>query len=694
MYYAFISYKREDSQYAKWLQRKLHGYRLPAKLKSQAESGRISLNGRDVPSRLAPVFRDQTDLIPGVLSESLTNALQKSRYLIVICSKHAAAKSTYLDMEIKAFLESGHTPDQIIPLIVDTESKAPEKDCFPLELKALNEKYELLGANFKDSGKNDAFLKIVANMLGVQMAEVKNLAKIIKIKQILAFSAALLLAASCFCAVIGSSETKINKRDITIKANEILSDIEHENMLSALEKLADLKEEYGWEKEQKLIEEIVGNQYLTANYIGALNRVEAVKTASQGLAFVPKSNHVICWSVPENGKISVEIYNSLLKLYRQTELDCPEVEKVHALSNALKLDYNHENGEISVSLGNSLFVYGQNSELLRQEEIAPTEERPYTKALRKESWVGPVVEINDAAYFLASFNSSINFDYFSECLLVKRNYLTDEFEILATVAAPAMAFNYEELYITPDEKYAIIMEQRGIYASNIRVIETQSGKEIFKISDISGSIKLDFSNYQSGKMVFYPYSSTDEAVMGIFDIGAETANNQYLEFSYGSYETTPKYAIGNSGMIYLLDTDKSAQQLLAITTENISLVDLLCGTESENISQISLNLADNLLIANPERFSTNSVTEHSCEFGEFMAKCAIISKPANGTQVALELWQENKMLFRLTSGENRHPYFDGYGNFGFVDYQNQCAAKSFRLYSYQELVEKLEIAGD
>ena len=28
-YYAFISYKREDEKWAKWLQNKLEGYRLP-----------------------------------------------------------------------------------------------------------------------------------------------------------------------------------------------------------------------------------------------------------------------------------------------------------------------------------------------------------------------------------------------------------------------------------------------------------------------------------------------------------------------------------------------------------------------------------------------------------------------------------------------------------------------------------------
>jgi len=179
LYYAFISYKREDSRYAKWLQRKLHNYRLPARLRKQPIGQRISLNGEEtVPKHLSPIYRDKTDLIPGALDENLANALSKSKYLIVICSRNAREHSVHLDQEIRAFLDSGHSPGQIIPLIIDPGVARPEKECFPPELEKLNDHAELLGANIGDSGKNDAFLKIVAYMLGVQMAEIKSLDKI------------------------------------------------------------------------------------------------------------------------------------------------------------------------------------------------------------------------------------------------------------------------------------------------------------------------------------------------------------------------------------------------------------------------------------------------------------------------------------------------------------------------------------
>lgn len=64
-FYAFISYKREDEKWAKWLQDKLEHYKFP-----------VNLNGRsDLPKYIRPTFRDVTDLTPGLLAEEINYAL-------------------------------------------------------------------------------------------------------------------------------------------------------------------------------------------------------------------------------------------------------------------------------------------------------------------------------------------------------------------------------------------------------------------------------------------------------------------------------------------------------------------------------------------------------------------------------------------------------------------------------------------
>ena len=72
-YYAFISYKSEDAEWAIWLQHELEHYHLPT-----------SFNGNDdVRQELRPVFRDIDELSAGNLPDQIKRALVNSQNLIV-----------------------------------------------------------------------------------------------------------------------------------------------------------------------------------------------------------------------------------------------------------------------------------------------------------------------------------------------------------------------------------------------------------------------------------------------------------------------------------------------------------------------------------------------------------------------------------------------------------------------------------
>ena len=64
-YMAFISYSRSDEKWAKWLQYKLEHYILPSS---------VIVHNPEKPINLRPIFRDKTDLRPGILSERITEA--------------------------------------------------------------------------------------------------------------------------------------------------------------------------------------------------------------------------------------------------------------------------------------------------------------------------------------------------------------------------------------------------------------------------------------------------------------------------------------------------------------------------------------------------------------------------------------------------------------------------------------------
>lgn len=162
-YYAFISYKREEEKWAKWLQNKLENYRLPDVVRKEFPR---------LPLRIRPVFRDKTDLGAGLLTDSLHKELGKSQYLIVICSPKSA-KSEWVGKEIAEFIEMGRA-DHIIPFIIAGEPYAldPQMECFHPVIK---EKIpEALGVNVREIGKHHAFVKVAAKILDLRFDALWN----------------------------------------------------------------------------------------------------------------------------------------------------------------------------------------------------------------------------------------------------------------------------------------------------------------------------------------------------------------------------------------------------------------------------------------------------------------------------------------------------------------------------------------
>lgn len=158
-YYAFISYKREDERWAKWLQKKLEAYGFPIALRKENPS---------LPSKIRPVFRDQSELSGGKLKEAIENGLKDSKYLIVICSPRAA-KSPWVSKEVQYFIDHGRE-EYIIPFIIGGSPNAsdPENECFPEGLRSLSGENEILGINISEMGRDAAVIKVIARMFDLR----------------------------------------------------------------------------------------------------------------------------------------------------------------------------------------------------------------------------------------------------------------------------------------------------------------------------------------------------------------------------------------------------------------------------------------------------------------------------------------------------------------------------------------------
>ncbi|MCM1516652.1 MAG: TIR domain-containing protein [Paraprevotella sp.] len=156
-YSAFISYKREDEKWAVWLQNHLERYSIPTTIRKEIPR---------LPKRIKPVFRDKTDLGAGGLSSSLHKELERSHYLIVICSPNSA-KSNWVGKEIDYFKQLGREKN-IIPFVVDgiPHSNDSEKECFHPIFNEFEDEPLLINVN--EIGKQQALIKVLAQLLDLR----------------------------------------------------------------------------------------------------------------------------------------------------------------------------------------------------------------------------------------------------------------------------------------------------------------------------------------------------------------------------------------------------------------------------------------------------------------------------------------------------------------------------------------------
>jgi tetratricopeptide (TPR) repeat protein len=159
--------------------RRLEGYRVPARF-----YGRAAPIG-EVGARIAPVFRDRDELpTTSDLGETIRGALRESATLVVICSP-TSAKSRWVREEILTFKRMGGSA-QVFAFIVEGEPKAEgtDNDCFSPalrlelgadgQLSATPAEHVAADARPEGDGKEDAFVRLTAGLLGVGFDELRQ----------------------------------------------------------------------------------------------------------------------------------------------------------------------------------------------------------------------------------------------------------------------------------------------------------------------------------------------------------------------------------------------------------------------------------------------------------------------------------------------------------------------------------------
>jgi len=226
-YDAFISYRHceLDKFVAENLHKQLEAFKVP---KSLIKAGKT--NGK---TKIERVFRDRDELpLASNLADPITQALQGSDYLIVICSPRLP-ESKWCLKEIETFIEM-HGRDHILAVLIEGEPV----DSFPDILRyaeqevtdengdthIIKTEVEPLAADVRGKDNTEVLkqiknelMRLIAPMLGCNYDDLRMRHKEAKQKRILRISLAISIVCIIFTAISTTMALTINKQAHTIE---------------------------------------------------------------------------------------------------------------------------------------------------------------------------------------------------------------------------------------------------------------------------------------------------------------------------------------------------------------------------------------------------------------------------------------------------------------------------------------------
>ena len=228
-YDAFISYRHTepDSYVAEILHRQLESFRLPTNVLRSRQAA-----DQEARTRIRRVFRDKEELpLVSNLADPITEALEQSEFLIVICSPRLN-ESMWCRKEIETFIHL-HDREHVLAVLVEGE---PE-NAFPEELLYREEEIlqpdgsvminktpvEPLAADVRGKNKKEIreklkgeLLRLVAPMFGCSYDELKQRHREQRIRKMIVTAGAVSAGCLLFGAVSTTMALRIREQNIRI----------------------------------------------------------------------------------------------------------------------------------------------------------------------------------------------------------------------------------------------------------------------------------------------------------------------------------------------------------------------------------------------------------------------------------------------------------------------------------------------
>ena len=236
-YNAFISYRHAelDSKVAEHVQRSLEHFHIPHAIRKKTGKKKIER-----------IFRDKDELpITSDLTDTISNALEKADYLIVICS-HNTCESIWVEREINFFLKN-HSKNKILTVLADGEPTEVIPKILQQDERVVKDEdgtertikvnIEPLSCDYRmplNKAKKLELPRLAAALIGCSYDELVRRQRAYRTKQIIAVSAVVAAAAIVFGGYMYRSKLKVDQalrqslidqnRYLAIQSNMLLED--------------------------------------------------------------------------------------------------------------------------------------------------------------------------------------------------------------------------------------------------------------------------------------------------------------------------------------------------------------------------------------------------------------------------------------------------------------------------------------
>ena len=315
-YNAFISYRHAelDSKVAEHVQRSLEHFHIPHAIRKKTGKKKIER-----------IFRDKDELpITSDLTDTISNALEKADYLIVICS-HNTCESIWVEREINFFLKN-HSKNKILTVLADGEPTEVIPKILQQDERVVKDEdgtertikvnIEPLSCDYRmplNKAKKLELPRLAAALIGCSYDELVRRQRAYRTKQIIAVSAVIAAAAIVFGGYMYRSKLKVDQalRQSLIDQNRYLaiqSDmlLEDDHRLDAIHlALAALPEDLN--DEGAVTGEAVWN-YTTSGYVAQV----AVNEDGTRMASMDTLGDIMVWDTESHENLFTVINSDAL----------------------------------------------------------------------------------------------------------------------------------------------------------------------------------------------------------------------------------------------------------------------------------------------------------------------------------------------------------------------------------------------